>query len=97
MGTDTSVFLTTQEAAKLLRVSVRNIQQMVQSGKLPVRRFGQKGRIWRFLKADLIAPLVTDEPSTHVTIPKASLRQPSDPSPSGRTLVRVKGGGVRYQ
>ena len=43
--------LTTQEAAKLLRVSVLTLRKTIQERKLPAHRMGRK---YMFLKSELI-------------------------------------------
>lgn len=44
--------LTTEEAADLLRVSTKTVQQLAGRGILPGRKVG---RAWRFLRSDLVA------------------------------------------
>lgn len=44
--------LTTEEAAALLRVSVKTVYRLVAAGRLPGRKVG---RSWRFHRSDLVA------------------------------------------
>ena len=89
------IFLTTSEAARLLKISAKLLRRLVRLGQVPVRRFGSKGRLWRFLKADLLAPVPTAPSVTINYVPPVGVVP--RPSASGRTLTRVKGGGFRYR
>lgn len=47
-------FLTVEEVAELLRVSVRTVQRLLAEGKLPGVRVGRQ---WRIPRAELVAHL----------------------------------------
>ncbi len=81
--------LTTAEAAQYLKVSVKALQAMVRAGQIPVRRYGVKGKLWRFLRRDLLAPLVTDQSVTVMMLP--DVRQ------SVSAQLRKVRGGLRYR
>ncbi len=83
--------LTTEEAARFLKISQQTLRAMVRAGTLTPRRFGAKGRLWRFIRSELLAPTTTDE-SVSMTI-----RQPDVPRPeAGRRLQRING-ALRYR
>jgi excisionase family DNA binding protein len=84
--------LTTSEAARFLKISLRTLQSMVRQGQLHPRRFGTKGRVWRFVRSELLAPPKTDG-SVSATIPLSS--RPPSPAPT-RTLQRING-ALRYR
>ncbi len=84
--------LTTSEAAQFLKISLRTLQTMVRQGRLHPRRFGTKGRVWRFVRSELLAPPQTDESVTH-TRPAAPLPPVAG---SGRRLQRING-ALRYR
>jgi len=47
-------FLTVEEVAKLLRISVRTVQRLLKGGELPGVRIGRQ---WRIPRAELMARL----------------------------------------
>lgn len=53
MSEDKMEFLTSEEVADLLKVSVSSIYRLIGEGKLPAIRIGSKGSTVRILKKDL--------------------------------------------
>lgn len=84
--------LTTEEAARFLKISQQTLRAMVRDGRIQPRRFGAKGRLWRFVRSELLAPPQTDG-SVSATIPLSS--RPPSPAPT-RTLQRING-ALRYR
>lgn len=82
--------LTTSEAARFLKISLRTLQEMVRRGQLQPRRFGTKGRVWRFVRSELLAPQQTETSVSHA--------RPVEPirSQKGKVLQRIDG-ALRYR
>ena len=87
----TDYVLTTEEAARFLKISQQTLRAMVRAGKLTPRRFGARGRLWRFVRTELLAPQQTD---TSVSKPATPLTSPS--VGSGKRLQRIDG-VLRYR
>lgn len=86
--------LTTKEAAAFLRISVWALCHMVREGKMAVRKYGAKGRAWRFLKSDLLLPSeVVQRPVLQAVPPPPAPRPDSN---SGKRLTR-ENGVLRYR
>lgn len=80
--------LTTEEAARFLKISVKTLQVMVRAGQMHPRRFGAKGKVWRFVRAELLAPVKTDASVTNAA--------PVPVAESGKRLQRIDG-VLRYR
>lgn len=87
--------LTTEEAARFLKISLRTLQEMVRQGRLHPRRFGTTGRVWRFVRSELLAPAPTDQPVRWPVDPTSRQAAPASPV-STRTLQRIDG-VLRYR
>ena len=58
---------TTEEVARILRVSQKTVQMWIRAGTLPAMRYG---RLWRIRQADLVAfgeVFATDAPASPPT------------------------------
>lgn len=88
--------LTTEEAARLLKVSTKTLRKLVRLGQVKARRFGVNGQILRFIRRELLAPPQTDKSvSVKIAFPPLSAAAAS-PAPKPRTLQRING-VVRYR
>lgn len=85
--------LTTEEAARFLKISLKTLQTMVRLGKLHPRRFGTKGRVWRFVRSELLAPIQTEPSVSQSTLPPLA---PGLQLKPGRVLQRING-ALRYR
>lgn len=54
--------LTIDEAAVLLKTSAKSVQRAVHRGQIPVIRLGETGKVWRFLREDLLRAARVVEP-----------------------------------
>ena len=84
--------LTTEEAARSLKISTQTLRAMVRAGKLTPRRFGARGRLWRFVRTELLAPPKTDASVRTVASP-VDVGQPTG---RGKVLQRING-ALRYR
>jgi excisionase family DNA binding protein len=72
MTNEASQWMTSDEAARYLKVKTRSMLLWVRQGKLQAYALsGTKRRVWRFLKSDLDAallakPVIVSEPSLPV-------------------------------
>ena len=88
--------LTTEEAARLLKVSTKTLRKLVRLGQVKARRYGVNGQILRFIRRELLAPQPTDKSvSVKIAFPPLSAAAAS-PAPKPRTLQRING-VVRYR
>lgn len=85
--------LTTEEAARFLKISQQTLRAMVRAGKVTPRRFGAKGRLWRFLRSELLAPMKTETSVSQTTLPPLA---PGLQMKPGRVLQRIDG-ALRYR
>ena len=72
--------LTLQEAASLLRVSPKDVEQLARQQRVPGRRIGTQ---WRFSRTALVAWLAGEEPVSAVrnpSLPDARHETPADPA-----------------
>ena len=84
--------LTTEEAARFLKISQQTLRAMVRDGRIQPRRFGAKGRLWRFVRSELLAPLPTDTCPSKQTQPPLVIKAPGE----GKRLQRING-ALRYR
>lgn len=87
--------LTTEEAARLLKVSSKTLRKLVRLGQVKARRYGANGQILRFVRRELLAPTQTDQ-SVRMKIDFPPLpARPASPAPT-RRLERIDG-VLRYR
>ncbi len=85
--------LTTEEAARFLKISPQTLRAMVRDGRIQPRRFGANGRLWRFVRSELLAPAPTALPGRGAVAPTPPQAAPAAPT---RTLQRING-VMRYR
>ncbi|MBP9634024.1 MAG: helix-turn-helix domain-containing protein [Nitrospira sp.] len=86
----TDEVLTTEAAARFLKISLRTLQTMVRQGQLHPRRFGTKGRLWRFVRRELLAPQPTNPPAP-LPLPLVT------PRPGAEKRLQRIDRGLRYR
>lgn len=89
--TPTDDVLKTGEAARFLKISEQTLRAMVRDGRIQPRRFGANGRLWRFVRSELLAPKQTEQ-SVSKPQPLAEIAGPGQ----GRRLQRING-ALRYR
>lgn len=92
----TEEILTTEEAARLLKVSTKTLRKLVRLGQVKARRYGVNGQILRFVRRELLAPQQTDQPIRIQTASSVPLESSPVSPASRRTLQRIDG-VLRYR